>query len=308
VVVERQPSDYGCNETFYDWSKDPAEVAFFENKRPINFGLASYKDGRIVQFAQSAEGGCTLETFHWEGTQLSRIEILYAERTENGLQKLADYQVARAEYDAGKNLRKLIIDWLPGLPSPPHVSKLETEVVFQRGSKNAEIDLRKASAAIQGMLKAAVEKYAAKHSAKRSARKHTPVTLIELIFSLGDGQVAPWFHLCFDNKPNGYAGGSYSHPDFAKLQFRDWLPAVQAACNGGKAAVIAMDGVKRTRQWDGLLRDVGDFLVSSLLLARKEGVFAALPRAKVCHLGVEDPTTGSFGWPAFADRGKRDLV
>jgi hypothetical protein len=42
--------------------------------------------------------------------------------------------------------------------------------------------------------------------------------------------------------------------------------------------------------------------------AREKGVFAGLPKADRCELGVEDPTTGAFGWPAYDDRGKKNLL
>ena len=45
-----------------------------------------------------------------------------------------------------------------------------------------------------------------------------------------------------------------------------------------------------------------------LLEAREKGVFNDLPRADRCELGVEDPTTGEFGWPRYEDRGKKNLA
>jgi hypothetical protein len=44
-----------------------------------------------------------------------------------------------------------------------------------------------------------------------------------------------------------------------------------------------------------------------LLEARTKGVFRDLPKAERCELGVEDPTTGEFGWPSYDDRGKENL-
>ena len=38
------------------------------------------------------------------------------------------------------------------------------------------------------------------------------------------------------------------------------------------------------------------------------GIFVKLPKAQRCELGVEDPTTGEFGWPSYDDRGKENLV
>jgi hypothetical protein len=53
---------------------------------------------------------------------------------------------------------------------------------------------------------------------------------------------------------------------------------------------------------------IGKFLVDMLLAARDKGVFTDLPKADRCQLGVEDPTTGEFGWPAYEERGKTNLV
>ena len=58
----------------------------------------------------------------------------------------------------------------------------------------------------------------------------------------------------------------------------------------------------------GLTETIGKFLVDLLREARTSGVFASLPKADRCELGVEDPTTGEFGWPAYAARGKKNLV
>ena len=45
-----------------------------------------------------------------------------------------------------------------------------------------------------------------------------------------------------------------------------------------------------------------------VLEARQQGTFIGLPKASACELGVEDPTTGSFGWPAYEQRGRDDRV
>jgi hypothetical protein len=51
----------------------------------------------------------------------------------------------------------------------------------------------------------------------------------------------------------------------------------------------------------------GELLKGVLLKARKDGVFDSLPKAKKCHMGVEE-MDGNYGWPNYEDRGKTDLV
>lgn len=51
----------------------------------------------------------------------------------------------------------------------------------------------------------------------------------------------------------------------------------------------------------------GELLKGVLLKARKDGVFDSLPKAKKCHMGVEE-MDGNYGWPNYEDRGKNDLV
>jgi len=308
MIVQRQHNEFGYDETFYDWSKDPIEVAHFDygkSKKPINLCLAKYVDGRLVQTATSAVAGDNVESYHWQGPRLSRIENRVAERSGRTVQKLEDYQIVKATYASDGSLKGVVIDWQP---RTPHVQKLETEVVFERrDDKPAEIDLRKESVDVQQMLESAVARYAAKHAAPTSAKKHPAVTLIELIFSLADGRASPWVHVCFDTAAN-HEGGSYTHPDFAKLLRKHWLPTVRAVCDDRKASIVTTAGKKRTIGGNRVLQVIGEFLVSCLLSAKENGTFDALPRARRCQLGVEDPTTGAFGWPGYEDRGKGNLV
>ena len=65
----------------------------------------------------------------------------------------------------------------------------------------ATIDLQKDTVDVQGMLADAVRRYAAKHKAAGTAKKHPPVTRIDLTFSLGDSVVTPYVYLSFDTNP-----------------------------------------------------------------------------------------------------------
>lgn len=171
-----------------------------------------------------------------------------------------------------------------------------------------KIDLRKDAVDVRKLLEEAVQAYAAKHRASTTAKRHPPVTRIDFIFSLGDSESTPWVHLHFDTKPGSEPDGDPTHPDFARLSREAWLPAVKSACEGEKVAVVQLDGKTRNCAEAGLTQAIGKFLVSMLLEARDQGIFADLPKADRCELGVEDPTTGDFGWPRYEDRGKKALV
>jgi hypothetical protein len=158
------------------------------------------------------------------------------------------------------------------------------------------------------MLADAARKYISKHKAAATAKKHPPVSRIDLIFSLGDNESTPWVHLHFDTKPGSEPDGDPTHPDFAKLTRKHWLPAVQAVCEEEAVSVVKLDGKTRKCDEAALSEAIGKFLVDMLLEARDKGVFADLPTTDRCELGVEDPTTGEFGWPAYEERGKKNLV
>jgi hypothetical protein len=170
------------------------------------------------------------------------------------------------------------------------------------------INLQKEMIDIQGMLAAAVRRYAANHKSVGSAKRHPPVTRIDLIFSLGDSVSTPWLYLQFDTKPGSAPDGDPTHPAFSRLSRKAWLPAVRAVCDDQEVVVTTRRGNTQKCDCAQLTEAIGKFLVEMLLEARAQGVFADLPKGDRCELGVEDPTTGDFGWPKYADRGKRNLV
>jgi hypothetical protein len=52
---------------------------------------------------------------------------------------------------------------------------------------------------------------------------------------------------------------------------------------------------------------LGEMLKAVLLKACADGVFASLPRATNCELGVEH-FDGGYGWPMYEARGQENLV
>jgi hypothetical protein len=307
IVIEREYSDFGPSERFIDWSKSPLEVAYFApQKSPINLKLASFRGDKLFQIATAAEYSVSMETYHWHGPLLTRIEIRYADRKSSGLEKMADYQEVHAAYDSDGQVKRVEIHWLP---RPPHVHRLEKEVVFKRRDKPVAIDLRKDAVDIQRMLAEAVGRYTARHMGSATAKKYPPVSRIHLVFSLGDSRSTPWVHLDFDTKPGSEPDGDPTHPHFVKLARKGWHPAVKAVCHDEEAKVTQTNG-KTIKCGDAELTEtIAEFLVDSLLEARAKGVFADLPKAARCELGVEDIGGGKFGgWPAYEDRGKKNLV
>jgi hypothetical protein len=170
------------------------------------------------------------------------------------------------------------------------------------------IDLRKEAPDFRRMLERTVKRYASKHTDVQSAKLYPRVTRIDFTFSLGDSESIPWVSLCLDTRRGSEPDGDWTHSDFALLTRKEWLPAVQLVCNEKKVPVVLRNGKTRRCGDQQLTQTIGEFLVSVLLSAREDGVFAGLPRAKRCELGVEDPTTGEFGWPSYEDRGKENLA
>jgi hypothetical protein len=56
-----------------------------------------------------------------------------------------------------------------------------------------------------------------------------------------------------------------------------------------------------------LAEPLGEFVRAVLLKARADGVFAGLPKAAGCELGVEHHD-GAYGWPEYEGRGRENLA
>jgi hypothetical protein len=74
-------------------------------------------------------------------------------------------------------------------------------------------------------------------------------------------------------------------------------------------ALVLPDGTRRVlpAEGGGLAAALGDMLREVLRKARADGVFAALPKAPQCELGVEEQE-GNYGWPAYEERGQENLA
>ena len=136
----------------------------------------------------------------------------------------------------------------------------------------------------------------------------SPVHMIDLGFQCEqDG----WVVLIFDTRPDAEPDGEWnSFIDENLFERRHWQDAL-LSLEHGPVEVVLPDGKKRKITGETEFVDFaalyGDLLKGVLLKARADGVFKFLPKAKECHMGVEEQE-GRYGWPAYEDRGKDDLA
>jgi hypothetical protein len=173
--------------------------------------------------------------------------------------------------------------------------------------KEMAIDLRKDAIDFRELLAKAVKKYATRSRNSKTAKKYPPVTRIDFTYSLGDSESTPWAYLHLGTDPKCEPCGQWSHPDFAHLDREAWLPSAKSVSDGKTVPVTLMNGKTQKCGYEQLVQAIGEFLVSILIAARDDGVLKDLPKGKRCELGVEE-MEGAFGWPAYDDRGKENLV
>jgi hypothetical protein len=162
-----------------------------------------------------------------------------------------------------------------------------------------ELDLRRESARIEKMIRAAVRTFA-------SARRRMPVRALVVEFSVDEGLV----HVSLDTTPGSEpgAGNKMSH-----FRFRTQLVASWPTFFAAGERLIGLDGracakiAGRTIRWQvGTRRQsadetIGGMLVSLVTDLRRRGVFTKLIPAAKATLGVEEQD-GAFGWPPYARR------
>lgn len=304
VVVEREYDGIGPEETFYDWEKDPVEIAAYRayrNGEPINLHYAKFVRGRLSLLVKTATGGASVENYQWKDDRLESIRIRYAPREGKTLYRLEPYQTIRADYSNDGAPKNVWIDWAGSDEGEGY-----TEHVFRSRVKPIELDLRKDAASIRRVIETAVTRYTALH--RKNPLANPLVSRFDIIYSLGDSHSTPWVFVNICAGPGSEPGDRPTHPDIGKLHKRNWLPAVQAVCNDLKVPVTLPEGKTVDCNDAKLEKVIGEFLVGQLTRARDEGAFRGLPIAPRCELGVENPTTGAFGWPKYKDRGKANLL
>src|SRR5262249_12307116 len=156
----------------------------------------------------------------WEGPRLRKFthSIVWS---RDGVMQVSPQTSFRASY-SNEEVEKVEMHFHPG------ATKEQWKTIFPKPAKidasAAVIDLKEVGGLLSKMVEDASAEYVKKHL--ESPQEFPPVGRIELIFSLGDGELEPWVHLCFDKRENAEPDGEFSHPDFARLQFKSWLPAV----------------------------------------------------------------------------------
>jgi len=132
-----------------------------------------------------------------------------------------------------------------------------------------------------------------------------PIKMIEVGFEYSqDG----WLVVVFDTRPNAEPDGEWiSLIEGNEMERPQWLAAGEAHMDG-PITVIQLDGTEAVlRSGTELAEILGEVVKAAVLKARADGIFAGLPKAPGCELGVEH-FSGYYGWPAYEDRGQDNLA
>jgi hypothetical protein len=167
-----------------------------------------------------------------------------------------------------------------------------------------KLDLKKDFATVYAYVKDRVRGFdAAKYDGLGGPGK---VKMMQLGYEFAQ---AGWVVLMFDTRPDAEPDGQWS--DFIEgneLQMPHWPKACDAMIDEGELTVIQMDGSETVLPGDTELAiPLGEMLKEVLLKARADGVFASLPKADGCELGVEN-LDGYYGWPQYEERGEENEV
>jgi hypothetical protein len=134
-----------------------------------------------------------------------------------------------------------------------------------------------------------------------------PVTRIDVGFGLYQ---SGWVCLVFDTRPDAEPDGEWNeYIEETVLERPSWAKACEAV-EAGALVLILPDGTRQelpAEATDQLVAALGGMLRGVLLKARADGVFARLPKTARCELGVEEQD-GSYGWPAYEERGQDNLA
>jgi hypothetical protein len=132
-----------------------------------------------------------------------------------------------------------------------------------------------------------------------------PVKLIEVGFEYVQ---AGWVVVVFDTRPDAEPDGEWNaHIEGNELERSQWLEAGEANMEG-PITLIQLDGTEmELPAGTELAEPLGELVKAVLLKVRAAGLFAGLPLAPRCELGVEHHE-GAYGWPAYEERGQDNLA
>jgi hypothetical protein len=130
-----------------------------------------------------------------------------------------------------------------------------------------------------------------------------PVKMVEVGFEYSQ---AGWLVVVFDTRPKAEPDGEWtSLIEGNELERPHWLEAGET---DGPIALIQLDGTKAEfPEGEELAEPLGEVVKAAVLKARADGVFAGLPKAPGCELGVEH-FGGAYGWPEYEARGQDNLA
>ena len=132
-----------------------------------------------------------------------------------------------------------------------------------------------------------------------------PVKMVEVGF---DYAQSGWVAIVFDTRLDAGPDGEWNeHIEGNAFERPQWETAGEANMDG-PITLVRPDGSEAELPAGAELAEpLGELLKAVLLKARADGVFAPLPKAPGCELGVEHQD-GAYGWPAYEDRGRENLA
>lgn len=132
-----------------------------------------------------------------------------------------------------------------------------------------------------------------------------PVKRIEVGFEYSQ---AGWLVVVFDTRPEAESDGEWTFLiEGNELERPHWLEAGEANMDE-PITLIPLDGTEtELPAGTELAEPLGEMVKAVVLKARADGVFAGLPKAPGCELGVEH-FSGCFGWPEYEARGQDNLA
>jgi hypothetical protein len=132
-----------------------------------------------------------------------------------------------------------------------------------------------------------------------------PVKLIEVGYEYSQ---AGWVLAVFDTRPDAEPDGEWtSLIEGNEFNRPHWLAAGEANMDG-PITLVGMDGVSTVLpEGTELAEPLGKLVKAVVIKARADGLFAALPKAAGCELGVEH-FGGAYCWPEYESRGEENLA
>lgn len=133
------------------------------------------------------------------------------------------------------------------------------------------------------------------------------IKMIEVGFEYAQ---AGWVLVVFDTRADASPDGEwtmYIEDNDAVLERSHWLEAGEVNIDQ-EITLVQLDGSEIiVPPGTELAEPLGELLKTILVKAREDGLFAPLPKAAECEVGVEH-LSGAYGWPIYEERGQENLV